>query len=197
MEKPKYKTRDKILEAATNLFAEQGYVGTTVAQIAKEAEVSEASIYEHFRGKEELLLEIPVRGIRDNYLPFIDASLFGVKGALNKLRKFLWDYCLKLSQDQAYSKVIFLELKTNKSFTETRAYGDVKELYQKVIDIIVEGQESGELKKEVNPFHARMVILGTIEHMMIRWLLKDCSYDLFEQLEGVFDIIEDGLRTKS
>lgn len=193
MDKPKLKTRDKILTAATNLFAEQGYVGTTVAQIAKEAGVSEASIYEHFNGKEDVLLEIPVRGIREVAMPVLGDWLFGIKGAVNQLRKFLWEYCRAMTRAPNYARVVFLELKTNKSFTQTPAYDDVRNFFQRVVDIIRKGQENGELDPNMDPYHARMVILGAFEHMVIRWLLKDCAYDLFDQLEGVFEIIEHGL----
>ncbi|MBU0516347.1 MAG: TetR/AcrR family transcriptional regulator [Proteobacteria bacterium] len=194
--KPRPATRDKILTAATTLFARQGYNHTTISQIAKKAKVSEASIYEYFSGKEEVLLEIPVRGIRENYLPRVEQSLFGIKGAFNQLRKFLWDYCRELICDTDYASVIFLELKTNKNFIQTEAYHDVQLFYRKLVTIIEAGQEAGEIKPHLNPHHARMVILGAFEHMIIRWLLKDYAYDLFEQLEEVFDIIEDGLRAE-
>lgn len=108
--RPRPTTRDKILTAATTLFARQGYNHTTIGQIAKKAKVSEASIYEYFSGKEELLLQIPVRGIRENYLPRVERSLFGIKGAFNQLRKFLWDYCRELTCDTDYASVILLEL---------------------------------------------------------------------------------------
>jgi TetR/AcrR family fatty acid metabolism transcriptional regulator len=193
MDKARPKTRDKILTAATKLFAEQGYIGTTVAQIAREAGVSEASIYEHFNGKEDVLLEIPVRGIREEFMPGIEDWLFGIKGAVNQLRKFIWEYIRALIKDTAYARVILLELKTNKSFTQTPAYDDVRHFFHPVVEIIRQGQENGELNPNMDPYHARMVILGAFEHMVIRWLLKDCAYDLFEQLEGVFEIIEHSL----
>lgn len=193
---PRPTTRDKILTAATTLFARQGYNHTTIGQIAKKAKVSEASIYEYFSGKEELLLQIPVRGIRENYLPRLERSQFGIKGAFNQLRKFLWDYCRELTCDTDYTSVILLELKTNKNFIQTAAYHDVRLFYRKLVDIIETGQAAGEIKPDLNPYHARMVILGAFEHMVIRWLLKDRAYDLFEQLEEVFEIIEDGLRAE-
>jgi len=46
--------RQNIIQAATRLFAEQGFEGTTTLQIANEAGVTEPLIYYHFKGKDDL-----------------------------------------------------------------------------------------------------------------------------------------------
>ena len=46
--------RQQILDVATQLFARQGYEGTTTRQIAESAEVNEAIIFRHFSTKEDL-----------------------------------------------------------------------------------------------------------------------------------------------
>ena len=48
-------TREKILEAALSLFAEKGYNGTSVGQIAKSVGIKAPSLYKHFKGKEDIL----------------------------------------------------------------------------------------------------------------------------------------------
>ena len=48
------KKKQNIIRAATRLFAEQGYDGTTTFQIAKEAGITEPLIYYHFKGKDDL-----------------------------------------------------------------------------------------------------------------------------------------------
>lgn len=47
--------RDRILETAGRLFYEQGYQATGINQIIEEADVAKASLYQHFKSKEELL----------------------------------------------------------------------------------------------------------------------------------------------
>jgi len=49
--------RQNIIQAATHLFAEQGFEGTTTLQIAHEADVT-LPIYYHFKGKDELFSHI-------------------------------------------------------------------------------------------------------------------------------------------
>lgn len=50
--------KQKLIETAIRLFAEQGYDGTTTLQISREAGVTEPLIYYHFKGKEELFTSI-------------------------------------------------------------------------------------------------------------------------------------------
>ena len=48
-------TRDRILNEALTLFAENGYDGTSVEEIAEKVEIKAPSLYNHFKGKEDIL----------------------------------------------------------------------------------------------------------------------------------------------
>jgi AcrR family transcriptional regulator len=55
---PRLSKKQDIVQAATWLFAEQGFDGTTTLQISKEAGITEPVIYYHFKGKDELFTNI-------------------------------------------------------------------------------------------------------------------------------------------
>jgi AcrR family transcriptional regulator len=48
-------TREKILDAAIDLFAEKGFAGSSMRDIAKAAGLSEGALYRHYAGKDALL----------------------------------------------------------------------------------------------------------------------------------------------
>lgn len=50
-------TRATLIEVAADLFAERGYVESSVRDIARRSELSAGAIYGHFRGKADLLAE--------------------------------------------------------------------------------------------------------------------------------------------
>src|SRR2546423_13171169 len=58
-------TRDRILAAAAEVFAERGYEGAAVSDIARRAGFTTGAIYGRFRDKAELLLEA-VRGVLES-----------------------------------------------------------------------------------------------------------------------------------
>ncbi len=57
-------TAERILNVAEEIFAEKGYAGTTLRDIAARADIRNPSIYNHFDGKESLYLAVLERGIR-------------------------------------------------------------------------------------------------------------------------------------
>jgi AcrR family transcriptional regulator len=61
--------REQILDAAAALFAERGFAATTTRMIAERVGVRQASLYYHFAGKDELLIELLTTSVR----PSLDA----------------------------------------------------------------------------------------------------------------------------
>lgn len=57
-EREKLETRDKILDAARELFVTEGYEGVSMRQVAEKIEYSPTAIYVHFADKEELFREL-------------------------------------------------------------------------------------------------------------------------------------------
>jgi AcrR family transcriptional regulator len=58
MTRPSDFTRDRILKAATRLFAERGYEATSIRTLAAKARVNQAAINYHFKSKDGLYREI-------------------------------------------------------------------------------------------------------------------------------------------
>src|SRR2546429_1058367 len=56
-ERKKARTRRVIADAAARLFAERGYEQVAVSEVAREAEVSEQTVYNYFQTKEQLVTD--------------------------------------------------------------------------------------------------------------------------------------------
>jgi AcrR family transcriptional regulator len=69
-ERKKVRTRDAIVTAALDLFTERGYEATTVEMIAEAAEVSPATVFRYFAGKDDIVFSE-----RDRRLPVLAAAL--------------------------------------------------------------------------------------------------------------------------
>ena len=68
-------TRDRLIEAARNLFLKQGYASTGIAQILEEADAGSGSLYYFFPTKEDLLLAV-LEWYKANLLPMVVQPVF-------------------------------------------------------------------------------------------------------------------------
>ncbi len=59
--------RNEIIAAATNVFAERGYVGASVREIAEQIDISKGNLTYYFAVKDDLLFEI-VSDLHDSFL---------------------------------------------------------------------------------------------------------------------------------
>jgi len=90
------KTRERIINAAGELFAEQGFEGTTIRDICTRAEVNNASVNYHFRDKENLFAEVIRYGFtaaHEKYPP--DYHFENTKNAQERLRQFIWNMLIR------------------------------------------------------------------------------------------------------
>lgn len=185
--------KKKILNSAIKIFGEKGFQNATIAEIAKEAGIGDATIYEYFKNKEDILLAIPVE-ITKELIPQVHDHMMGIKGALNKLRKFIWWWLNYVEKNPGYGSIVLLELKTSKTYVSTEAYQAARNFYQILLDVIREGQEEGSIKKEINIYLARSLCVGAMEHIIIRWLLKDRKYSLIQYADELADLLIDSLK---
>jgi TetR/AcrR family fatty acid metabolism transcriptional regulator len=185
---PEIDRRTQILVSAIMVFGKRGFQNAPISEIAKNARMADASIYEYFKGKEDLLLAIPVE-VTKKIIPEIEEHMMGVRGAFNKLRKFVWWYLYFFEKNPEYGSIVLLELKTSKMYIATEAYQAARTFYKILLDIIKEGQQEGVIKKETNVFLARSLCVGAIEHITIRWLLKERSYSLIQFADELVDLL--------
>ena len=81
-------TEQRILDASTRLFYAHGYHATTMRDIAGEVGIKAGSLYNHYGGKEEILLRICIETSRKLYDGAV-AALKGVADVEEQLRKFI------------------------------------------------------------------------------------------------------------
>ncbi len=84
MSEDKQKTKDRLLDAAEQLFANKGFEDVSIRELASAAEVNIAAINYHFQGKENLFRQVILRRFvaqRDSTLAALDKILEGSGGS--------------------------------------------------------------------------------------------------------------------
>jgi TetR/AcrR family transcriptional regulator, fatty acid metabolism regulator protein len=196
---PKKKVKNKvpqIIDAALKVFGEKGYYNATISEIARKAKVSEATVYEYFGSKEDLLFAIPEEITRQS-VDFLDAMLPYLKGAENRLRAMIYGYFILYRDNPQYSSLVLLNLKHNRKFMETDGYEMVRRAARIILEVIEEGVASGEFRPDLDPYLARSMVLGTIEHVFFRWHLSERKAGLPDFTDDLMDVLMRGMRRES
>jgi len=191
---PKKKVKRKsIIDAAIEVFSRNGFQNSTISEIAQKANVAEGTIYQYFRNKEDLFFSIPIDKTKEFYGE-LELHLQGIKGSINKVRKFVWYYIHHLQANPEYARALMLEMRVNRNFIRTKTYEAFRPMTHRILEIIEEGQEEGAIRKDVDMYTIRHLILGSLEHIVTRWVLKDEKYDLLAQYDDILKLIIPGIR---
>ncbi len=191
MPKKKVK-RQLIIDAAVEVFSRNGFQNSTISQIARRANVAEGTIYQYFKNKEDLFFSIPIDKTKE-FFNELELHLEGIHGAENKIRKFVWYYLYHLQENPEYARALMLEMRVNRNFAKTKTFGPYRPLTHKVLEIIEEGQEEGVIRKDVNIYMIRHLMLGMLEHIVTRWLLKGEKGDLLVQYNEAVALLIQGI----
>lgn len=192
MAKKKVK-RQVIIDAAIEVFSRKGFQNSTISEIAQTANVAEGTIYQYFKSKEDLFFAIPIDKTKEFYHE-LELHLQGITGAENKIRKFVWYYLYHLQQNPEYARALMLEMRVNRNFANTKTFEAYRPLTYKILEIVEEGQEEGVVRKDVDKYMIRHLILGMLEHIVTRWLLKGEKGDLLDRYNEAVELMLQGIR---
>jgi len=169
-EAPAELTRGYILKAAAKLFRDQGYVATTLRQIAEAAGIQAGSVYYHFRSKDEILLEILDTGIDEVQKSVADRLADLPKNASPRQRigVGIEAHLVGLLQHGDFTSA---SIRTYGQLPPSlkRANQGRRKAYSNFWDrLLAEAAESGDLRPGIDLHIARLVVLGAV-NWTVEW----------------------------
>jgi len=184
--------KQSILQAAIEVFRKGGFRNSSISEIAKRANVAEGTIYQYYKNKEDLFFSIPIQKTIE-FSEEVDLHLQGITGTFNQIRKFIWYYLYFFKTNPEYGRILMLEMRVSRSFVKTKTYNFLKKSISRILEIIREGQNEGTIRKDVNIYVLRQLVLGILEHVVTRWLLQGGKYDLMEYYEDITKLVIEGI----
>ncbi len=180
--------RRLIIESAERIFATRGFHDTTIADISNDSGVHEASIFQYFKTKENLIVTVPERHLKET-LAGITEHLQGMKGAEPKIRKLLWHQLRDLSVNKNYTSILLRELRTLPAFYESPAYEMIRKYSAFAVEAIREGIRDQEVDADIEVILVLEMIFGTIDSIVLRWLFFGDPYDPNEAADALCSLI--------
>lgn len=132
-----FSTKSKIVKVASTLFSEFGYKGTSVRKIASNVGIRESALYNHFKNKEEIFLEVASNifssPLKENSEALKEDALKGKPF----LSKFAMQYKLVTfdKNNENMFRILLIELLQNRELREKF----MEEFHNKNIKTLAEG----------------------------------------------------------
>jgi TetR/AcrR family fatty acid metabolism transcriptional regulator len=184
--------RERILRAATDVFAQSGYFNAKVSEIARAAGVADGTIYLYFDGKEDLLTSI-FRDHTRNYLQSLERDLANVNRPEERIRIAIRHHLETLGQDRALAIVAQVELRHSLKFMTLLSHQEVADYLNILRKIIEQGQADGVFRRTLHPQLVAKAVFGIVDEMVTSWILSEKEYALSDQSDQVAELVLTGL----
>lgn len=157
----------EILEVAEQLFAEKGFDGTSVRDIAKSGTINVAMVSYYFGSKEKLLEALVVHRISDMRLQL--ESLYQENiSPIQKMEKLVELYIHRINKNRCIYQILYFELSSNKRALDFEEFTKLKTNNLKLMQSIVsEGQAAGLFQSDVNVTLLPTTIIGSFLHFQM------------------------------
>jgi TetR/AcrR family acrAB operon transcriptional repressor len=195
-------TRDSILDAAEQLFAEQGVSRTTLQHIATFAGVTRGAIYWHFDDKVALFNAMMERVIMplESALSRVD-EVENVVAPLGDLREYMLAALRKTVEDPRARRVfaiaaLKMEFVGELEAAQVRRRECLGEWMARSESRIELAAERGEVRAGVDPRAAALAMWALVDGLIRSWLFDPAAFDLLQVGEQAVDALIDGLRTR-
>jgi TetR/AcrR family fatty acid metabolism transcriptional regulator len=191
-EAPPAPKRDAILRAAIDTFAERGYFNAQVADVARAAGVAAGTVYLYFKSKDDLLISIFERSMRDG-LSRGRESVANLEDPPERLRRLARGHLARLGNDRNLAVVFQVELRQSTKFMERFSATQLREYLGIIRDVVADGQSRGTFRTGVNPTLAAKLFFGALDEMATNWILSRRRYALASEADAIVDLFVGGL----
>jgi len=191
-ESKKRELREAIYESAMALFLQKGFDNVTVEDITHQTEIAKGTFFNYFPNKESILLYFMRRHL-DEVKDQIPRVIKEAKTTQQKLYHLFSILAKMVVTNEPLVKWVLLESLRLRVYKKEKKEVSGK-ILQNVVEIIKQGQESGEIKKNMNPEKIAKIMESIFFFSAIRWLTFDRHTplidDIQEQVQYFFQGIE-------
>ena len=181
-----------ILEAAIRAFSRQGYHGCTVAQVAREAEMADGTLYLYFQGKEDLLISA-FRFVLEGLMERLDRATAEEPDPVARLRLLVELHLGMMEDDRELASFLQFQLRQPDEAIR-RAIAEPLAGYARRIEAILDqGKQAGCIRTDVSTRAMRRVIFGAVDETVSAWLLRPKPGNLRARAAPILEVLLHGV----
>ena len=164
------RTEQQIVGAALRVFGRDGISRSRISDIAAEAGIATSTLYEYHTNKEDIAYAVPRAYLYAFYEEFAEA-VAGKQSAKDRIRVYISLLADFVRRNPQWARLFYLEIWPSVLVSETDLSESVDDFARIVIFLIRQGIDEGEWSRRLDPYETAAILIGSLNHMVITWLL--------------------------
>lgn len=178
--------RNQIIKNARRIFSNKGYAKATISEVASEAGLADATLYEYFENKEAILLAIAENNF-NSLSEDEDIRLTGSSVPEKTLRKMIWTWIQHIYTNQEFTRILTLDLSRNKNFYTSPSFKYIKMYWDKAGEVIQQGQKEGVFRDDFPITTFYQMVRGTLDQYLLSQFLLGAPPLGIQELNNAVD----------
>ena len=194
---PAEERRAVTIDAVIALAASKNPNDITTADIAKQMNLTQGSLFRHFATKEDIWQSV-MQWVSDRLLSRIDSAARGIESPLQALRAMFMSHVDFVVEHPGVPRMMFGQLQNAGSTPAKRMAQTLIQRYIERISARMEqGKAGGEITQEVDTNASAILFVGMLQGLVMQSLLSGDIARMRKDAPGVFAVFERGLRGRS
>ncbi|MCG6917663.1 MAG: TetR/AcrR family transcriptional regulator [Deltaproteobacteria bacterium] len=182
--------RQEIIRAAMEVFARNGFGGSTTREIAENAGISEAMIYSHFRNKQDLYTAIIDEKLQESEPLYYPLDAMRNKDDPRVFVTIVSNYLRRHSEDTTFLRLLLFSALEGHELASMFVAGPVRKFFEFLSDYIRDRIDEGALKP-INPEITSRCLLGMVHYfVLLREVLGDDTLNPIDPAEVIETIVK-------
>jgi TetR/AcrR family fatty acid metabolism transcriptional regulator len=184
---------NKIILAATKVFAKKGFFNARISDIAKEAKVADGTIYLYFNNKFDILISVLEEEI-GKIIDQIEKAIELETDPEKMLTIFIKKHLTAMKQNKNLAEVIHIELRQSDRLIKEYRNTSFRQYIDVISRIIVHGQNQGVYRSDILPDIAKRAFFGALDEVTRIWTTPDnMHYSVEETSEQIITLFLRGM----
>ena len=163
--------RERILGAATRLFAQQGYARTSMREVAEAVGCTKPALYYHFGSKEDLFVAAVQKHLND-YTEHFQAMLAAGGTLRERMRSAFEGYIHQIqTQPEVMQLLMLLDQHSEEGVPEIDLRSVHEEHHHLMSQLLAEGVARGEIRADLSPRDVSISFVGLV-HIWGKFCLR-------------------------
>ncbi len=184
----------RILDAAVEVIAENGYFGSPVSAIAARAGVADGTIYLYFKSKDDVL-RTAIDTVFDRFHRQVQEEFLTLTDPRQQLEYIARVHLESNSVNRSMAIIMQTEMRQSARFIAEFSHHHLVKYIQLVREVIRRGQQLGVFRQDVSDGVVAHCMFGAIDELLSSAVFTGRAYDARATATQVVDVILNGITT--